>query len=33
VTVETVCYVDDIQVIDGEAELAVPRRPVPQAAE
>jgi 3-hydroxybutyryl-CoA dehydratase len=33
VTVETVCYVDDIQVIDGEAELAVPRRPLPQAAE
>src|SRR5262245_46000913 len=33
VTVETVCYVDDLLVIDGEAELAVPRRPVPQAAE
>jgi 3-hydroxybutyryl-CoA dehydratase len=33
VTVETVCYVDDILVIDGEAELAVPRRPIPQAAE
>jgi 3-hydroxybutyryl-CoA dehydratase len=33
VTVETVCYVEDILVIEGEAELAVPRRPVPQAAE
>ncbi len=33
VTVETVCYVGDMQVIDGEAELAVPRRPVTQAAE
>jgi len=33
VTVETVCYVDDLLVIDGEAELSVPRRPVPQAAE
>jgi 3-hydroxybutyryl-CoA dehydratase len=33
VTVDTVCYVDDILVIDGEAELAVPRRPLPQAAE
>lgn len=32
-TVETVCYVDDILVIDGEAELAVPRRPAQQAAE
>jgi len=34
VTVETVCYVEDVLVIDGEAELSVPRRPaVPQAAE
>jgi 3-hydroxybutyryl-CoA dehydratase len=33
VTVDTVCYVDDILVIDGEAELSVPRRPVPAAAE
>jgi 3-hydroxybutyryl-CoA dehydratase len=33
VTVETVCYVEDILVIEGEAELAVPRRSVPQAAE
>jgi 3-hydroxybutyryl-CoA dehydratase len=33
VTVETVCYVEDILVIEGEAELSVPRRPVPQAAE
>lgn len=32
-TVETTCYVDDILVIDGEAELAVPRRPAQQAAE
>jgi 3-hydroxybutyryl-CoA dehydratase len=34
ITVETVCYVEDVLVIDGEAELSVPRRPaVPQAAE
>jgi len=34
ITVETVCYVEDVLVIEGEAELSVPRRPaVPQAAE
>lgn len=33
VTVETVCYVGDVLVIDGDAELVVPRRPVMDAAE
>ena len=34
ITVATVCHVGDTQVIDGEAQLLVPRRPaIPQAAE
>jgi len=33
VAVETVCSVGDTVVIDGDAELVVPRRPVLQAAE
>jgi 3-hydroxybutyryl-CoA dehydratase len=33
ITVATVCHVGDTQVIDGEAQLLVPRRPVLQAAE
>ena len=33
VQVETVCTVGDTVVIDGDAELVVPRRPVLQAAE
>lgn len=33
VAVETVCTVGDTVVIDGDAELVVPRRPVLQAAE
>ncbi len=33
VLVETVCRVGDTVVIDGDAELLVPRRPVLQAAE
>ncbi|MGE0120507.1 MAG: MaoC family dehydratase [Dongiaceae bacterium] len=34
ITVSTVCHVGETQVIDGEAQLMVPRRPVlPQAAE
>lgn len=32
VAVSTVCHVGDIQVIDGEAQLLVPRRPVLQQA-
>ena len=33
ITVATVCHVGETQVIDGEAQLLVPRRPIPQAAE
>ena len=32
ITVSTVCYVGDVLVIDGEAQLMVPRRPTTQEA-